>query len=120
MSSVTTIPITEARQRIFEIADLVQKASTHFTLTQHGRPKAVIMSAAEFESWRETLEVMRDFPDLKKDIAEAERDYKAGNYVTLDELWAKEGFAVADRRSSKRYGISGRRTKKGTKKSTKN
>lgn len=40
----------------------------YYTLTDKGRPKAVVMSAEEFESWAETLEVMRDFPNLDKDI----------------------------------------------------
>ena len=76
MDTKTTLPISEARQKIFKIAELVQKPSTYYTLTEKGRPKAVILSAEEFESWQETLEVNRDFPNLKKDIKMAENDYK--------------------------------------------
>lgn len=99
-----TISITEARKNIFKIAENVQKANTFYTLTEDGRAKAVIMSAEEFDSWQETMEVMRDFPDLKKDIEEAERDYKKGDYITLDELLAKEGYVVADK-SKIKYGV---------------
>lgn len=116
MNTNTTLPISEARKRIFEIAEEVQKPNKHYTLTEKGRSKAVIMSAEEFESWQETLEVMKDFPDLDKDIAEARRDYKKGNYITLDELLAKEGYVLKDK-PSKKYGISSHHPGKGSKRS---
>lgn len=110
MNTKTTLPISEARKRIFEIAEAVQKPDVHYTLTENGRPKAVIMSAEEFESWQETIEVARDFPDLKKDIAEVERDIRSGaykNYHTLEEILAEEGFVLADK-AKLRYGVSPR------------
>jgi len=85
MSVKNTITITEARKNIFKIAEDVQIPSQYYFLTEKGRPKAVLMSAEEFESWAETLEVMIDFPNLKNDIAVAEEDYKKGDYKTLDD-----------------------------------
>lgn len=114
MNTKTTLSISEARKKIFEIAKEVQKPSTYYTLTEKGRPKAVIMSAEEFESWQETLEVMSDFPHLAKDIKEAEQDYTKGNYITLEELLAKEGYVLADK-GKQTYAVSGRDTKKGSK-----
>jgi len=99
MRSKTTIPITEARRKIFDIAEEVQKPGVYYFLTDKGRPKAVIMSIDEFESWVETLEVMQDFPDLKKDIEEARKAFKTGEYkkwFSLDQLLAREGFILAD------------------------
>jgi len=116
MSIKTTIPITEARKKIFTIAKDVQKAGQHYTLTEKGRPRAVIMSAEEFESWQETLEVIKEFPDLDKDIKEAEKDYKKGDYITLEDLLGKEGYVLRDK-SKKKYGTSPRHSKKCSKKS---
>ena len=90
MDTKTTLPISEARKKIFKIAEKVQKPSTYYTLTEKGIPKVVVMSAEEFESWRETLEVMRDFPNLEKDVKKAEKDFKKGNYSTLEKILAKE------------------------------
>lgn len=101
MSFRNTLPISEARKRIFEIAEEVQKPDNYYVFTEKGRPKAVMMGASEFESWVETLEVMRDFPDLAKDIEEAERDYKSGNYITLEGLLEKEGYALSRRPAKK-------------------
>ena len=107
MSTKTTISISEARKNIFDIAEKVQRPGVYYTFTEKGKPKAVLMSAEEFESWVETLEVMQDFPDLKKDIEETDRAVKSGeykNWISLDQMLMKEGFVLADK-SNKKYGV---------------
>ncbi|MDO8499366.1 MAG: type II toxin-antitoxin system Phd/YefM family antitoxin [bacterium] len=102
MNTKHTISITEARKRIFDIAEEVQMPGSYYTLTDKGRPKVVVMSAEEYESLVETLEVMQDFPDLKKDVAKARQEYKMGKCITLDDFLAKEGLVAADK-SNKQY-----------------
>jgi len=107
MNTKTTLSISEARKKIFDIAEEVQKPSNYYTLTEKGRPKAVMMSAEEFDSWQETIEVMYDFPDLKKDIKEADRAVKNGaykNFAGLDDIMAKYGYAAADK-GKNNYGV---------------
>lgn len=116
MDTKRTISISEARKRIFEIADEVQQPDTHYVLTENGKPKAVILSAEEFESLLETLDVIEEFPDLKKDIEQAEKEFSRGDYITWEEFLAKEGYLVADRAKAK-YGVSGRHHKKSPKRS---
>ena len=116
MNTRTIIPITEARKKIFKISDDIQKPGQYYTLTENGRPKAVIMSAEEFESWQETLEVMKEFPDLDKDIKKAKEEYKRGDYITLEELLEKEGYILCDK-SKKKYGVSSRHSKRSPKRS---
>ncbi len=97
MNIRTTLSISEARKKIFEIAKKVQKPSTHYILTERGKPKVAFISAEEFESWQETLEIMNDFPDLEKDIKKAEKEYKEGHCSTLKEVLFKEGFVLANK-----------------------
>ena len=95
MNMKTILSISEARKNIFDIANEVQKPNHYYTLTENGRPKAVILSARDFESWQETIEVMRDFPDLDKDIKQTDRALASGSYKkwdTLDDLLKKEGY----------------------------
>jgi antitoxin YefM len=113
MNIKTILPISEARKKIFDIAKKVQRPNTYYTLTEKGRPKAVVMSAEEFESLQETIEVTRDFPNLEKEIKEAKRDYKKGDYITLQDFLAKEGYVLEDKK--RKHGISGNHTKKGSK-----
>lgn len=114
-----TLSITEARQNIFKLAENVQKGN-HYTLVERGRPVAVMMSADEFESWQETMEVMRDFPNLKDDIKAAEEDFKHGRTISLDEILAKQGYILADK-AKKSYVPSGIKSerKQGTRKNSK-
>lgn len=93
MNTKNTISISEARKNIFEIANDVQSPSNIYTLTENGRPKVVLMSADEFESWKETLEVTSDFPNLKQDIKKFEKDFKSKkykNYVSLNDIIKKQ------------------------------
>ncbi|MCX6731870.1 MAG: hypothetical protein NTX55_02700 [Candidatus Parcubacteria bacterium] len=46
------------------------------------------------KSWRETMEVMRIFPKLENDIKKAEREYKKGYGLNLEDLLLKEGFVL--------------------------
>lgn len=101
MDSKTTLPISEARKKIFKIAEEVQTPSRHYTLTEKGKPKAVIMSAEEYDSWQETLEVVKAFPSLEKDIKKSEKEYKSGVYKTLEEILSQEGFVPESK--SKKY-----------------
>ncbi|PIU79259.1 MAG: hypothetical protein COZ28_01725 [Candidatus Moranbacteria bacterium CG_4_10_14_3_um_filter_44_15] len=121
MRAKTTIPITEARKRIFDIVEEVQRPGVYYVLTEKGRPKAVIMSVEEFESWMETLEVVQDFPDLKKDLEETEKAIKTGEYkkwISLDQLLTREGFILADK-PRKKYGVSPKSKAKRSKKTGK-
>lgn len=120
MNSQNTFSVTEARSKIF---DLVKKTATgaRFFLTERGKAKAVLMSADEFDSWQETLEIMSD-SELMQDIQEAKKDIKSGayqNYPTLEEILAKQGFVLADK-SKKKYAVSSCVKKDGAKKSVKN
>ena len=120
MNSKTTIPISEARKKIFLIAEEVQKPDTHYTLTQRGRPKAVIMSADDFDAWQETMEIMSD-PELMEEIRQTKEDFEKGRmdkFITLEELTDSLGYKIADK-TSKKY-VSGKIKKKGKKTIRKN
>lgn len=115
MESKRTLPITEARKRIFEIIEEVQKPDTYYTLTEKGRPKAVILSVEEFESLWETIKTYEDFPDLTTDIEEAREEIRRGEYVMLEDLLAREGYVLADKGKQK-YEVPRRHSKKRPKK----
>lgn len=113
-----TISISEARKRIFGIADEVQAPNKVYTLTADGKPKVVIMSAEEYESWVETMEVMRVFPDLDKEIAETDEAVRTGAYkkwVSLEDMMAKRSFVMAEK-PKKKYGVHSKNKIKSRKK----
>jgi prevent-host-death family protein len=91
MNPKTTISISEARKRIFELAEEVQKPSNYYTLTENGRPKAVLMSAEEFDSIMETIDILGD-SNILENIKKAEEEYKRGEFQTWEELKKEIGF----------------------------
>jgi len=100
MNHSTTISITEARKRLFQIAKEVQIPGRSYTLTEKGKPKVVIMSVEELDGWKETVEVLTEFPNLKKDMEEVEKDIKSGDYLkypTLEEIMMEHGYMLADK-----------------------
>ena len=107
MDSKNTLSLTEARKRIFEICEAVQNPGVYYTLTENGKPKAVILSYEEYESLIETLAVMEEMPELADDIKRVDKAVKSGeykNWTTLEELLAKQGYVLAEK-ANKQYGI---------------
>ena len=109
INTKTTISISEARKRIFDIAEEVQLPERVYTLTADGKPKVILMSAEEYESLLETIAVLEEFPDIKKDIAEADEAFRTGEYKkwsTFDDLKREWGMAVKVTEKPKRkYGV---------------
>ena len=114
MNIKNVIPISQARKEIFSIVKQVQRPGQHFILTEKGRPKMVVLSALDFESLVETVDVLRAFPDLEDTITEAEEDYRRGNFTTLDRILAKEGY-VKITGGKKKSGLQSRSSRKSIK-----
>ncbi|GGP79098.1 type II toxin-antitoxin system Phd/YefM family antitoxin [Streptosporangium pseudovulgare] len=81
------IPISEAKDRLTELADRAAREHDHFTITRNGRPHAVIMSVAEWESLQETLEILAD-PEMRADLMEAETAGARGDLTSEEEMTA--------------------------------
>lgn len=94
MQPKNTLSITEARKLIFAIANDVQKPDIHYTLTENGKPKVVIMSAEEFDSWQETMEILAS-ENIINDLNVSKREIAKGEYVTLDKFLEEEGYVKA-------------------------
>jgi prevent-host-death family protein len=82
---VKTLPITKARQELPTLVENAAKRLDEYVVTVKGVPAAVIMSVAEYESWKETMDILSD-PGLMRAIREGEEDIKKGHYVTFEEL----------------------------------
>ena len=82
---VKTLSISKARGDLPNLVDKAKRLLHEYVITVNGSPAAVLISAAEYESWIETNEIMSD-PSLMKAIQEGERDIKNGNYVTFEQL----------------------------------
>ena len=85
MNSKNSLSITEARKRIFELAEKVQKQKTVFFLTQNGKAKVVLVSVDDFDAMEETIDIMSN-PKEMKAIREADDDIKNKRWHKLTPL----------------------------------
>lgn len=82
MTRMETIPITEAKARIAELADRAQHEHADYTFTKNGRPAVVMMSVAQYDSLMETLSILSD-PETRRDLAEAA---ESGEFTTEEDM----------------------------------
>lgn len=111
----STIPASRARKELFEIIERVQKPATPYVrLTVNGEGKAIIMSEDEWESWQETMDIIRD-PAALADIRASEEAFRRGDYKTLDEAFPElvSGSTVEEARTP--YGHRSRAKTRGKK-----
>lgn len=83
-----TLPLSEVKMKLSELVDKVSKTDEEITITKNGRPAAVLVSAEEFESWRETIEILADkdlMNDIKRGLSELKK--KKARLYTLEELF---------------------------------
>lgn len=94
------MPATEVRDNFKEVLDYIESTNKPVTITKRGRGKVVMMSYEEFDSWRETLDIMANNPNIAEELKEAQADIRAGRYVTLDEIFEREkALFVAEKKS---------------------
>ncbi|HEX8093350.1 type II toxin-antitoxin system Phd/YefM family antitoxin [Jatrophihabitans sp.] len=86
-----TVPLAEAKDKLSGLVDEAETTHEIITITRHGRAAAVLMSADDLESLRETLYWLSR-PGIRESIAQAEREYAAGETISGDELRAEFGL----------------------------
>lgn len=81
-----TLSLSEAKMKLSELVDKVQRMDEEVIITRNGRPAAVLISPDEFERMRETLEIKAD-RDLMEEIRAGLKALQAKSRLyTLEEL----------------------------------
>lgn len=79
---MSTLPLSEVKARLSEIAEEVAATHERVQITRNGRDYVVLLAAQDLESIEATLELLND-PAAQSRIASAERDIDQGD--VLDE-----------------------------------
>lgn len=88
---MTTVPLSEAKDKLSGLVDEAQTTHEIITITRHGRPAAVLMAADDLESLHETLYWL-SAPGIRESLAAAESEHAEGSTVTGAELRAELGL----------------------------
>lgn len=86
-----TVSLSEAKDKLSALVDEADSTHEIVQITKHGRPSAVLMSADDLESLRETLFWLQQ-PDLRENLATGEREYEKGGTLTGDQLRSHYGL----------------------------
>jgi antitoxin YefM len=92
---MTTLPLSDAKSRLSEIADEVRRTHDRVHITKNGRDYVVLLAAEDLESIEATLELLAD-PEAQRRLRESEADVDRGDVLDEDAVRA----LLAERRSS--------------------
>jgi antitoxin YefM len=86
------LPIAEVKAKLNQLVADVAASDEAVTITRNGRAAAVLVSHEEFESWKETVDIVAD-PEFVAEIRKGIADLKKGRGKTvrtpeLDTLFA--------------------------------
>ena len=79
---MTTLPLSEVKARLSEIAEEVATTHQRVQITKNGRDYVVLLAAEDLESIEATLELLSD-PDAQSRIARSADEIERGD--VLDE-----------------------------------
>lgn len=82
------LPLSTVKAKLSELVDVVDRRDESITITRNGKPIAIIVSKEEYDSWHETVEILRDAPFLKDIRDGIRRLARTKKRQTLDELFA--------------------------------
>ena len=85
---MTTVPLGEARNRLSEYVAEVEHTHERVTITRHGHPAVVLISADDLASIEETLDVLGT-PGALEAIRDGRADAAAGRFVDNEEIRAR-------------------------------
>ena len=83
-----TLTLSEVKARLSELVATVEKTEEELVITRNGRPAAVLISAEEFESWKETRDIQRN-PALMQEIKQGLRQLQKGQSFSFEEVFGE-------------------------------
>ncbi len=86
MSKILTL--SEVKARLSELVATIERTEEELIITRNGRPAAVIISAEEFDSWKETLAIQRN-PALMQEIKQGLTQLEKGHTFSFEEVFGE-------------------------------
>ncbi|MCK9932038.1 type II toxin-antitoxin system Phd/YefM family antitoxin [Frankia sp. Mgl5] len=80
-----TLPLSDVKARLSEIADEVDRMHERVHITRNGRDFVVLMAAEDLERLEETIAILSD-PLTMHQLAESDAELARGEVVTAEEI----------------------------------
>jgi prevent-host-death family protein len=83
------LPVSEVKTHLPEVIKGVSERADEVVVTRNGRPAAVLVNVEDYESLKETLEILSD-PALMRQIRASRRYWsRGGKGIPLDQIFPK-------------------------------
>ena len=82
---MSTLPLSEVKARLSEIADEVDRTHERVHVTRNGREYVVLLSAEDLESLEATIELLRDDAAMER-IRAADASVATGDMTTAADM----------------------------------
>ena len=82
------LSLSEAKIQLSRLVADCEKDVEELVITRNGRPAAVLISADEYEGWRETREIMRNRA-LIGEIRQGLRQLEKGRRFTFEDVFGE-------------------------------
>lgn len=82
---MSTMPLADARSQLSRLIDEATKTHERYEITRNGRRAAVLLSADDYDTLQETIEVLSD-PALLTAHHEGRAAIQTENYLDADQL----------------------------------
>ncbi|MCH7914954.1 MAG: type II toxin-antitoxin system Phd/YefM family antitoxin [Deltaproteobacteria bacterium] len=82
------LSLSEAKAHLSSLVADLEKDDEELIITRNGRPAAVLISADEYECWRETTEIRRNralMREIKKGLSQLDK----GRRFTFEEVFGE-------------------------------
>ena len=86
MLMTDTLPFSEVKAHLSEMADRVESQHDRILVTRNGRPSFVLMSPDDLESLEETLDIMSD-DELVESLRRSLREAAEGKLLPLPDAF---------------------------------
>lgn len=88
---MTTVPLGEAKDKLSALVDSAETTHDIITITKHGKPAAVLMSADDLESLHETMYWLSRV-GTRDAVETADVEYSDGHTTSIEDLRAEHGM----------------------------
>jgi antitoxin YefM len=82
MTVADHVALADAKNRLSEVVERLEREHGRVVITKHGRPAAVMLSVEDLESLEETLQILSDAA-LMRSMRRAQREADAGKATRL-------------------------------------
>ena len=82
------LPLSKAKAQLSELVANVEQTEEELIITRNGRPAAVLISAEEFDSWKETQDIKKN-PALMKEIKRGLTQLEKGQRFSFEDVFGE-------------------------------